>query len=557
MRITSLFLGRGRRRPDRGRAARLRARPCMELLDGRILLHGDVLHDVSGTATAQVAVPVHADPQEHLEHQAMLDLVRREEATHVAATGGDWSAIWGQDRPGAGARVLIPAGVVVTVDGRFDEALKWIRVDGTLRFATDRDTALKVETIVVDSTGQLEIGSASRPIEAGREARIVFADLGPLDRQKDPLGLGRGLIAHGGLTIHGAETTSSVPLAAAPRRGDTVLRLSSVPVNWGIGGHLVLPGVHPDPGKNQDEELTILGIQGTVVTIDRPLAYDHILPDAVPVPLAYLDRNVVLTSENTADPDRRGHVMVMHRSVKDRSIAYVELDGLGRTRADRLVTDPQLDADGRLIPDTTGNDRGRYALHFHHTGVEDPAHPAIVRGIAVVHGLKWGVVNHQGNVIVEDSVSYDVAGAGFVTESGTEIGAFRRDLAIRSVGSGGLRRETEGLDLAQGGLLPEGDDLGWAGYGFWLQGGGVPVVDCTAIGHARDAFSIYTRPLKRADEFLVSNLPPWRRGSPRTSSTGAATGRPSPSAGCRSSSRATSAPPRQRAGGLLPLRVPG
>ena len=52
-------------------------------------------------------------------------------------------------------------------------------------------------------------------------------------------------------------------------------------------------------------------------------------------------------------------------------IADALFENFGRTDATREVTDPQMDASGRLIPSTTGNDRGRYALHFHRC-VPDP-----------------------------------------------------------------------------------------------------------------------------------------------------------------------------------------
>ena len=253
----------------------------------------------------------------HPEHMAAMKLVPSDQADHVA-TSGNWSEIWGQDAPTSGDEVLIPKGVTVTVDGQFDAELDWIRVDGTLKFATDRDTALRVETIVVTPTGHLQIGTADQPIDPRFHAQVTFVDSGPIDRTVDPLGVSRGLVdLSGHLSIYGAETTSFVDLAQYPRPGDTVLQLAEVPTNWQVGGHLVLPGTNPgprskfEPAANQDEELTITAIQGTRVTVDHALLYNHDLPDNVPLPVAYLDRNVVLTSENTTDPARRGHVMVM------------------------------------------------------------------------------------------------------------------------------------------------------------------------------------------------------------------------------------------------------
>ena len=400
----------------------------------------------------------------HPEHMAAMKLVPSDQADHVA-TSGNWSEIWGQDAPTSGDEVLIPKGVTVTVDGQFDAELDWIRVDGTLKFATDRDTALRVETIVVTPTGHLQIGTADQPIDPRFHAQVTFVDSGPIDRTVDPLGVSRGLVdLSGHLSIYGAETTSFVDLAQYPRPGDTVLQLSEVPTNWRVGGHIVLPGTNQGPrskfypAANQDEELTITAIQGTRVTVDHKLVYNHDLPANVSLPVAYLDRNVVLSSENATDPSRRGHVMVMGMDMGMNDdppvVAYAQFDSLGRTRADIAMTDPQLNDQGQLIPGTSGNDRARYALHFHRMGIDDPSHPALVEGVSVTHALKWGIVNHESNVNVEDSVVYDVQGAAFATEFGDEIGEFRHNMAIRSTGPGPNRPfDVETFDVALRSIL--------------------------------------------------------------------------------------------------------
>jgi hypothetical protein len=284
----------------------------------------------------------------------------------------------------------------------------------------------------------------------------------------------------------------------------------------------------------QDEVLTIKAIIGTQVTVDRPLAFDHVLPNGVSMPVAYLDRSVVLTSESTL-PDRRGHVMLMsggdhHVHLPDDTgptvVAYAMLEGLGRTRADMLVTDPELDEHGALLPprDAFGkvlpmyanqpgvrNDRGRYSLHFHQNGTS--SNPSAVKGISVVDGLKWGVVNHESNVVVEDSVTFQVDGAGFATESGIEKGSFHGNLSIRSMGGRGQRPGGQsGVDIRQAGqfgnlTLIGGDDLGWQGYGFWLQGPLLQVQDNIAIGHLKEGFAYFSRGLQPDDMIPVADLP--------------------------------------------------
>ena len=97
-------------------------------------------------------MPAHpSSPTLQSEHMAAMDLAPPQNATHVAAASGDWSSpsTWQAGRiPDEGSRVLIPEGVVLTLDSELTSSLKWLRVNGELRFATDRDTELRVDTLV-------------------------------------------------------------------------------------------------------------------------------------------------------------------------------------------------------------------------------------------------------------------------------------------------------------------------------------------------------------------------------------------------------------------------
>jgi hypothetical protein len=104
----------------------------------------------------------------------------------------------------------------VTYDGRSDAPLFTLRVDGGLAFATDADTRLVVDTMVVSPSGRLEIGTAENPIEADVKAEILIAGDGDIDVAWDPSLLSRGVISHGEVEIHGAEKTAFLKVAAAP-----------------------------------------------------------------------------------------------------------------------------------------------------------------------------------------------------------------------------------------------------------------------------------------------------------------------------------------------------
>ena len=136
--------------------------------------------------------------------------------------------------------------MTLTVDGVIAETIHTIRIDGTLRFATDVNTELKVDTIVGAPGSLLEIGTEANPIADDVTARIIFADGGEIDRTWDPSQISRGAILHGSTVMFGAEKTAWTTLAVPARAGDSTLSLSEVPVGWRVGDELVIAGTDPN-----------------------------------------------------------------------------------------------------------------------------------------------------------------------------------------------------------------------------------------------------------------------------------------------------------------------
>jgi hypothetical protein len=252
-----------------------------------------------------------------------------------------------------------------------------------------------------------------------------------------------------------------------------------MPVGWQVGDTIVVAGA--DSGGKQDEVRQVRAINGRLVWID-PLLFDHLAPDAsLGVHVANLTRNAVIESESQA-LDRRGHVMFMH--TRNVNLNYAGFYNLGRSDKREVVNDPVVDAQWKLQDGTGTNPRGRYAVHFHKNGVTNDNKPAAVHGNAVLNSPGWGFVSHSSFVEFTDNVAYNVSGAAFVTEAGDEIGSFRNNLAIHSVGSG------EDVNARE-----HQNDFGHQGDGFWLQGAGVAVTDNVAAGHSGHAFIIYARGL--------------------------------------------------------------
>jgi len=144
---------------------------------------------------------------------------------------------------------------------------------------------------------------------------------------------------------------------------------------------------------------------------------------------------------------------VTRRNEVAKEVRFAAFNGLGRTDKNQPIDNPKLDAQGRLIAGSGENPRGRYSVHFHRTGTLATKPAAIVTGCAVVDSPGWGFVNHSSHVDFQNNVAFNVFGSGFVTEAGDEVGSFRRNLAIRSKGSG---EDEAGRTKLQVGSVPDG-----------------------------------------------------------------------------------------------------
>src|SRR5262245_33631238 len=179
--------------------------------------------------------------------------------------------------PSVGANVLISAGSVVIVDASFNTPLHTIRDDGTLRFDPHANTLLMVDTLIAAPSGVFQMGTdPSQPdalsptgigerIEAGKSAKVIFADTGPIDLAWDPLQFSRGLVSHGEVSIFGSTVTSYEQLAVDAKATDKTLVLADAPTGWKAGDRVVLTGstATNSKGVNRDEELQIVSVATT------------------------------------------------------------------------------------------------------------------------------------------------------------------------------------------------------------------------------------------------------------------------------------------------------
>jgi hypothetical protein len=379
-----------------------------------------------------------------------------------SARSGPWSApaTWeGGQVPGAGARVLVRAGHRVVYDAKSAEPIRGINVAGTLSFAADRDTHLDVGLIKIQAGEDyseegfdcdahlatpdgkpdrpaLEVGTPDRPIEAKHSATIRLVFFAGMDRQSCP-----AIVCCGGrMDFHGAPLNHAwVKLGQDVRAGDAALTLAEPVSGWKAGDQILVTATRKGeiesgtrrPGQRNrrvaTEERTIQSVDGTRLTVDRPLALAHTGSGTFRGEVANLSRNVVVES---ADPAKaRGHTMY-HRSSAG-GISYAEFRHLGK--------------EGVL---------GRYALHFHLVG--DTMRGSSVIGASIWDsGNRWLTIHGTNYLVVRDCVGYQSVGHGFYLEDGTEVyNVLDHNLAVQAY---------QGKPLPKQMLPFDGNE----GAGFW------------------------------------------------------------------------------------------
>lgn len=430
---------------------------------------------------AQIDETLPADCVE--EQRAALALVADGTETTTAVRDGAWSnpATWTNGVPATGARALIPPGRDVRYDAMSDETVASVRVDGILRFSTDRQTRLTVDTVVVTHLGRLEIGTANEPVRFAFPAEIVFADGGVTNHAGD---LGLGLLAFGGVEIHGEARTAFHRLTASPEPGASAFTLEQAPVEWRPGERILFPATMPMNHGGIDEVVMLTEVDGSAINIDPPLEHARPSPNASLTPhVANLSRSVVFRSASE-DIRYRGHIQLMHR--RDQDVRYASFQGLGRS--DRLRD---------YGPD---NPVQRYPVYVHGGGpgneFDDPMQ---LVGNVVEGSAGHGFVARDTHIAWDFNVAYRIAGGGFVIEAGNETGALRWNLAVHLEGRAG---SDGGHPKAAAGT----QNFAGAGVGFWFQSRLVYNQHNVAANLEGDGFVYFHRPGPLSRDVMQASL---------------------------------------------------
>lgn len=373
----------------------------------------------------------------------------------VSARSGPWSqgATWvGGKVPGAGSRVRILEGHTVTYDVASDQVIRMIHVAGTLTFAHDKSTRLDVGLIRIQEghdAGEdgfdceahmkapsrhkarpaLEIGTREKPIDAKHSALVRLVYIDGMNKETLP-----AIICCGGRwDMHGAAMNRTwVELGADAKIGATQVALAETVSGWNVGDRIIVTGskngLHNNDGKLggdrvvQTEERKIVKIDGTTLTLDRPLAYFHRGAGEFRCEVANLSRNVVIESANLK---MRGHTMYHKHSAG--SLAYAEFRHLGK--------------EGLL---------GKYPIHYHLVG--DTMRGASVLGVSIVDSHNhWITIHGTDHLLVRDCVGYKSIGHGYFLEDGTEqYNILDRNLAVQAFAGKPLPKQALPFDKNEG-----------------------------------------------------------------------------------------------------------
>ncbi|TWU44346.1 Cadherin domain protein [Novipirellula aureliae] len=424
----------------------------------------------------------HHDP--FLPDFSQLPAINGRHVWHSTAAG-DWQTAFAA----AGPEDVVVIEHAIDFDGAADVHSIVIRDGGMLRFDIAGDQSLRVVNLQVLSGGALQIGTEAAPHQG--TAEVVFKDV-PFDLAVDPGQYGHGLIALGTVTMHGRTLAQTfATLDGEIIAGEDSLAVDGKVTDWSPGDRLLIPDsrqlfytANVATGLDRYESLTVAAIEAGQVRLQQGAQFDHLgarnaSGELVFSPhVANLSRNVVLRSENPTGV--RGHTMLIGRAEID--IRYVEFRDLGRTTNDPL-NNTLFDDDGHAYQIGT-NQESRYPIHMHHLvgpiATPESGHQYTILGNAVhssVANSKWGITIHGSHYgLIDQNVVYNFAGAGIVTEDGSEsFNTISNNFISRISGTRGRGKFTDGRE----------------GSGIWLMRPNNELYGNVVSGATKAAYAIY------------------------------------------------------------------
>jgi len=474
---------RGRSRKAAARNCARKPRLSLEPLEERQLLSSGVMPtDAASTefvASLYRDLPSNSPPAViRTAFGAIPDFGANPTIRSVAS--GAWSNpnTWSLGRvPATGDIVDISPNTTVTYDVASTAHLNTVEVQagGNLMWRPSINTVMYVGNLLVLPNAVLTVGTAASPIAANVSATIFISNQA-INTAIDPSQFGTSFIGLGTVSIQGSAKTAYVTLATEAHAGDTTLTLAQAPSGWMPGDRLVLPDTRQllDTQTGSDfvpqwETLTIASVNGNVVTLTKPLQFDHLGARDASGALRYLPqvadltRNIIFASEKPQGT--RGYAVFTGNANVD--IQYADFTDMGRTTI-KALDNTTFNSSGGVAHIGTNQD-DRYALDF--ASLAGPTTPQadgyqftsignVVSDNQTTVLYKWGMtIDTSNNGLLDSNIVYNMAGAGFAVENGTESGnVIQNNFAMRISGT----RGNETTDNQTTGY-------GRTGTGFWLH----------------------------------------------------------------------------------------
>jgi len=452
-----------------------------------ILFHGSIIKNAYAQSSPGEIINLHMN--ERMWNPVYSATIEVADGCRNVNTPCDWNegTTWttGQ-RPTSNSKVQLNGNVRIYNRNAVAESIG-IYPGGTLSFSQNNNTKLAVDNILVFEGGTFEIGTDGSHINSAYTAEVSFS--GSRDYSQDIDSHLHGLIAVGGtVSVHGRTVSEPfIRTNVEPTRNDNtvVLQRSALAAGWRNDDVIAIPTSRQcrdarNTGcsdETEDHVIESISSNGLLLTLKSSLAHDHpgarnhegeleFMPHVV-----NKSRNVIFKSANPNG--RRAHMLFHGRA--DVRIQYAAVQDMGRTNIDIL---------------SASNQKGRYPIHAHHligpVGLPQNVPQFLFEGNVVDFGeenelpgqrRKWGIAIHGSHYgVIEANVVDQSAGAGIVTESGSESGnSFLGNFVLRVVSGLGdttdanLIEKSREVDTDPG----DGSKLGRAGVAYWFNGGGL------------------------------------------------------------------------------------
>lgn len=384
---------------------------------------------------------------------------------------------------------------------------------GTLQADRHADTVLRVTTLInmpatgSQPKGRIDTGTDASPMFPG-SFTFIGRDV-PIDVTVDPFHWGNGLLNFGDRYMVGPKKDPWGVATGDIAAGATTVTLSAVPFNWEIGDEILIPDSAPQtvitgavpPPPRRETLVTILDMSGAVLTLSKPLDFEHLIIPVPPEPvgldaarlaayhaaLAALQltpggpllyprvfnltrKHIILRSENPLGT--RWHQADIGAGVMV-DVDYNETHHIGRTTIQPLDSTVFASPFTGTPTHIGANQIAKYNAHFHHCNSIPGSCVCgnVWRGDgASDDAAKWALSVHStSDLLVQDNIAVDFPGAGIVTEDGNEVrNVFDHNAVVYSYtyaidASGNFRDAQTDVQLLRPGC--EGTD-------FWFHGVG-------------------------------------------------------------------------------------